>query len=196
MAMTKSSYLGLIIAGAIMLCSTIVFRGYLPYVGERLAPREPPAIPVALEDAHLVGVAHRTKLWSLDARLVEVLRDRDVTRLTDVTHGKVFDRGKVVFVVSAGRAIYDKKLEDLRLSRGIQVAASDGQHVSARSAHWNSRTAILTGSGSVAFRGRWGEASGEDLIADLRNKKLVMRNVSARININQLGRQPQAKEGS
>jgi len=56
-----------IAAGALLLLSVIVFRRYLPYTGMNLAPKQPPAVVMAIENAYLVGLGRSGKLWSIRA---------------------------------------------------------------------------------------------------------------------------------
>jgi len=195
--MRKTDYrLPVLIAGAALLVSIAAFRSYLPYVGDRYLTREPPAIILEIDDVYLVGMGDKTKLWSLNARKVEIGRDRAITTLSGISDGKIFDKGKTVLKMRAGRAIYDERREDLQLSSGIEIAGTEGQRVVARGAHWDSRTALLTSTSRVKVSGQWGDVSGDDLVVDLRNENMVMRNVSFRVSISELEREARPKGGT
>jgi len=179
-----------------LLISIAAFKGYLPYVGGRLTIRKPPAVVLSMDHVYLVGMGDRTKLWSLKARKVEIGRDRKVTTLSGISDGKIFDKGKTVLKVRAGRAIYDERREDLKLSQGIKIAGTEGQRVVARGAHWNARTALLTSPSRVRVSGQWGDVSGDDLVVNLRNGTMAMRNVSFRVSIREPEREARAKGGT
>lgn len=192
--MCKTDYrLPVLVAGATLLVSIAAFRSYLPYVGDRYLTREPPAVVLEIDDVYLVGMGDRTKLWSLNVRRVEIGRDRAITTLSGISDGKIFDKGKTVLKVRAGRAIYDERREDLKLSSGIEIAGTEGQRVVARGAHWNSHSGILAGVGQVSFASEWGKATADDLIVDLRKKELTMRNVFFSINIGELENSARSK---
>lgn len=188
--------LPLLIAGAVLLISIAVFRSHLPYMGDSYLLRKPPAIVLAMDDVYLVGIGGKSKLWSLKARKVEIGQDRNTATLSGISHGKIFDKGKTILNVQAGRAVYDERRKDLRLSRGIELEGTEGQRIGARAAHWNSHTAILRSASRVTFNGAWGSVSGDNLVVDLRKKQMVMRNVSFRVGIEKLEREIRGKGGT
>lgn len=176
--MRRPPYLGLVLlAAAILALSVAVFRHYLPYIGAPLALREPPAVPLTIEDAYLVGLGERGKVWSLRAERVEIGQDRAQTTLTGITEGRIYDRGEPVLFVSAGVAVYNTRTESLDLSRGIHVTGNGGESVTALGASWDASTSTLTSSGEVRFRNEWSDVVTESLRADLNKKELTMWNV-------------------
>ena len=176
--MRRPPYLGLVLpAAAILALSVAAFRHYLPYTGATLALREPPAVPLAIEDAYLVGLGKRGKVWSLRAERVEIGHDRAQTTLTGITEGRIYERGEPALFVRAGMAVYNTRTEKLALSRGIHVTGTDGETVTAQGARWDASTSTLTSSGEVRFRNEWSEVVTESLRADLSRKELTMWNV-------------------
>jgi hypothetical protein len=183
-------YLGrAIVAGLILLVSILVFRRYLPYVGGSLAPIQPPSVVLEMRNASFVGLNHDTKLWSLKARKVQIGQNRYVTTLTRITDGKIFDRGKPVLGVEAGRAVYDSVAGVLVMDRGITLSGTAGQKLSASGADWNSATSLLRSTGKVLFEAPWGKASTDNMTVDMKTQQMTMTNVVVCI-------QPSKLEGS
>ena len=177
-----------IVAGAILLLSVVVFKRYLPYVGDRFQVKEQPAIVLAMEDAYLVGLGKKEKRWSLRARRVEIGRNRSVVTLTDIFDGNIFDDGEVALEVSAGKAVYDERRDDLQLSGGVSVEGRNGEKVTAKGARWDGSTSLLHGRGRARLEGEWGDASGDGLVVDVKQKEMTMTNVSGSVRIEQIER--------
>lgn len=185
--MRRPSYLGLVlVAGAILTLSIIAFRRYLPYTGVPLAPREPPAVVLAMENAYFVGLNHQRKAWSLKAKKVEIGRDRSTTTLTSISDGRIFQNGKVALVVRAGQAVYSSREGDLLLADGVTVEGMDDQKVSAEGAYWNSETATLRSKGRVKFENKWSKATSDDVVVDLKKKEMTMSRVRLSVPMSEI----------
>lgn len=184
--MRRPPYIGLALAaGLILLISLLAFRRYLPYVGGSLASTQQPSIVLQMRNAHFVGLNRKGKIWSLNAKSVEIGRNRYLTTLTGITQGKIFDSGKVALQMEAGRAVYNSIAGDLAMDNGISLVGADGQRVTARGANWNSATASLRSTGRVLFQSPWGQASTDRMLVDMRNKEMTMWNVTMSIKPNQ-----------
>lgn len=172
-----------IAAGAVLLISVIAFRRCLPYVGGDLAPGQPPAVVIRMDNTYLVGFGRSGKLYSLRAKKIEVGQDRSIITLTGITDGRIFNRRKTAVQVSAGRAVYDSTHETLQLFGGILAQSANGQKVMAEGADWNSHTGLLRSRGRVLFVTGWGAAATDEVVVDLRNRVLTMRNVSGWVDL-------------
>jgi len=175
--MRKPPYASLAVtAGVILLISILVFKSYLPYVGRSLAPKEPPAIVLAMRNAYFVGMGKHGKAWSLKAKTVEIGQTRSITTLTNVTEGKIFDSGKIALQLNAGQAIYDSFTMNLRMDHGINIQAKNGDKLTAEGADWNSTTSVLRSIGRVSLDSKLGRISTEKVEVDLRNKEITLWN--------------------
>jgi len=171
-------YLGrAVVAGLILLVSILVFRRYLPYVGSSLAPAQPPSVVLEMRNAYFVGLNHGAKLWSLKAKKVQIGQNRYLTTLTRITDGKIFDAGKPVLEVEAGRAVYNSLAGSLAMDEGIAIMGANGQKLSASGADWNSAASLLRSTGKVQYEAPWGKASTDNMTVDMRTKQMTMTNV-------------------
>ena len=184
-----------IAAGVILLVSVMAFKRHLPYVGDRFNLKHPPAVVLAMEDTYLVGMDGKQKLWSLKARKVEISRDRSIATLTRITDGKIFDEGKVALKMTAGRAVYDDRREDLALSRGVAIEGREGDKVAAESVNWNSSTSVLRSTGPVRFERTWTKVAADDLEVDLKKKEMTMHNVRMSVDLREMERQAEKEAG-
>lgn len=184
--MKRPSYLTLaIIAGAVLLLSVVAFKRYLPYTGMNLAPKQPPGVVLAMDNAYLVGLGHNGKLWSIKAKKVEISQDRVVTTVSGITDGKIYDKGKIALKVRAGRATYNTYIRDLVLTNGVRIESLDGQTISGPGASWNSAMGMLRSQGPVTVETKWSTLTADPLIVDLRNKEMCMWRINMRVNMRQ-----------
>lgn len=187
--MKRPSYLGLAIAaGAILLLSIIVFRQYLPYTGNSLSPRKPPAIVLSMEDAFIVGFDNDRKQWSMKADKVEMTQNRSTTSVTGIKDGKIFENGKVALKVNAGSAIYDIYSKNLRLMNNIFVEDNDGTKIRGKAAEWNSSDATLRSIGQVELENRWNKITADKLLVNMKNKEAGMWNVRISVDMKEAER--------
>ena len=186
-AAPRPRYLGLAIAaGLILLVSVAVFKRYLPYTGRSLMPKEPPAVVLAMENVHLVGLSKTKKLWTANAKKVEIGRNKSITTVTDITDGEIFDQEEVALRVQAGRARYNSRGSILEMSDGILVTGNEGQRVSATSAVWDAARSKLESKGNVALEISGVKASTDKLLVDLETKEVSMWNVRMAFDVKEL----------
>jgi LPS export ABC transporter protein LptC len=182
--MRRLPYKALVAAAVlVLLLSAVVFRRYLPYRTDILVPHQPPAVVLAMEGAHLVGLGHSGKLWSVDADKVEMARDRSTTTITGITNGKIFDKGRVALKAKAGRAEYDVYGRNLRLSNGIEIIDAGGQKITGQGADWNSAGRVLRSNGQVSFETGRSKFITDRLIVDLNKEQAEMWNVRMELDI-------------
>ena len=182
--MRRPPYLGLaVLAGIILLLSLFIYRRYLPYVGSSLAPKTPPSVVLQMHNAYFVGLNHKGKLWSLKAKNVEIGQNRSLTTLTGITQGKIFDAGKSVLQMEAGRAVYNSMVGDMAMSEGIRLTGADGQRLSARGADWNSTASSLRSTGKVYYESPWARGSTESVFVNTKSRELTMFNVDMTVDL-------------
>ncbi len=155
----------------------------MPYVGSTLAPKTPPSIVLELRNTHFVGMNNRKKAWSIRAKTVRIGQDRVVTTLTGVTEGKIYDRSKVALQMETGRARYNSVTGSLDMDEGIRLTGSDGQKVTAKGANWNSPTSTLRSKGEVRYTSPWARVSTKEMLVDMRNREMTMRDVDISISL-------------
>lgn len=175
--MRKPLHIGIVVmAGSVLIISLIAFRRYLPYAGNLISTQQP-AIVLQMRNAHFVGLNDGKKIWSLDAKRVEIGQNRHITTLTHITNGKIYELEEMALQVEAGRAMYNSVAGNLHLEEGISLTGSDGQSLTAPGANWNSNNSTLNSAGKVLYRSPWGNASTDSISVDLKNKEMTMQNV-------------------
>lgn len=155
----------------------------MPYVGGSLAPSQTPSVMLQMHNAYFIGLNHKGKLWSLNAKNVEIGQNRYLTTLTGITHGKIFDAGKPALEIKAGRAVYNSVAGNLMMDRGICLFGAKGQQLRTDGAEWNSATSSLRSNGKVHYESDWAKGSTERLLVDAKNKELTMWNVDVTVDL-------------
>ena len=158
----------------------------MPYTGNALSPKQPPSIVLSMEDTYLVGMKDNRKLWSVKAKKVEMTQNRSTTAVTGIKDGKIYDKGKVAFKLSAGSAIYDIYGRNLRLMDGILVEGKDGQIIRGKGAEWNSSAATLRSIGQVEFENRWNKVTADRLLVNVNDQEVRMWNVRMLVDMREV----------
>jgi hypothetical protein len=172
--------------GVALLVSVVIFERYLPYRPTPLAPKQPPAVVIAMTDTYLVGLSKGDKLWSVRAKNVEIGQDRLTATIKDINDGKIYRDRKVAFRVKAGSAIYDGWRRDLTLGGGIVVEGTEGQKITTRGAKWTSGDATLRNADPVVFENRWGKFSTKRMEVRVARHEMEMWNVRMQIDLGEL----------
>ncbi len=169
-----------------LVLSVVVFERYLPYRPTPLAPKQPPAVVIAMTDTYLVGLAKGEKLWSVRAKNVEIARDRVTATIKHIHDGKIYRDRKVAFRVKAGSAVYDGWKRDLKMGDGILVEGTEGQKITTRGAKWTSDDATLRNIDPVVFENKWGKFSTDRLEVRVAKREMEMWNVRMHIDLGEL----------
>ncbi len=181
--MKRRQYAILAAAAAALFLSVFLFKRHLPYTGMPALPRKPPVAVMIMENAYLVGLGHKGKLWSVRAHRVEVAQNRTTTTLTGISHGSVFAGKAVAFSLEAGKAVYDSAFGNLILSGGIRVRGRDGQDIASDGALWSSSSAVLVTTGPVVCKNPWGKLTADRLQLNARRKELTLTRVGGSFDL-------------
>jgi hypothetical protein len=167
---------------AALAASLIYFRKYSPYkVPDRLMGN--PEIVLSLSDVEIVGRSDGEKLWSFKARRADVSRGRINTQFIAIGDGKLYDEGKIVATVTAGRAIYNSSSGNVAVAGGVKVAATQGYRAEAEEALWSAYFKQLRCPGGVIFATDGSELSGQNLVADFKKQEVTLEKAKMTIDI-------------
>lgn len=75
---------------------------------------------------------------------------------------------------------------------GIKLSGSDGQKLTAQGANWNSVSSTLRSKGQVSYTSPWGTALSKDMLVDMKNKEMTMRNVTISVDLSAQGAEKHA----
>lgn len=186
----KHPYLSITLAAAaLLLISVVAFKRYLPYESAHLAPKQAPAVVIAMEDVRIIGMNHGKKSFSVNAEEVNITRGRSITTLIKITNGKIYSNGKPALDVTAGSAVYDNSKRDLYLDNGITAVGTDGEHVRTKSAVWNSATSTLRSNQQVEFDNKWSKLKTGKMLVDVKEKQVELWDVKISVDLREVEKQ-------
>jgi hypothetical protein len=169
-------YLAPVIAVAVIvvLAGMIVhFRRNLPYkVGAGLASN--PETLLSLSDVEIVGRARGQRAWSFKAKEADVTQGRVATSFRSIRDGKLYDDGKLMATVSAGKAVFISGIGDVDVTNGVKLVSKQGYSAQTDSARWSGYFKRLTCPGKVVFRSKEGSLVGQNLVADLKSPEVSL----------------------
>ncbi len=170
---------------AALVASLVHFRGYSPYHVRRDLIGNPEVV-MSLRDVEIAGREDGKPAWSFDARRADVSRGRVRTILTDVRAGKLYDRGKPVATVAAGKAVYNSINGNVEVTDGVKIKSVDGYQAEAQKVVWTGFNKHLYCPGKVVFRSKGGSLAGNNLIADVRNGEVTLDNGKLAVEVSVL----------
>lgn len=153
--------------------SIVRFRHNLPYsVDKGLVGN--PEIVFSLEDVEVVGRDHGAKIWSFRANQADVARGRSRATLLDIKDGKLYDNGKVVATVKAGKVSYDPVAGNVEVTGGVEVTSAKRYRVTTDRATWTAFVNQLKCPGKVTFRANDSSLVGRNLVLDAKQRRATM----------------------
>lgn len=157
-----------------LLAVVVLNRQQLPYSGGSLAPALAPQMLLTMDSAYLVGSGASGKIWSLKAERVEMTQDRSNTIITRIRNASIYEKGKPLLHIDAGRALYNQYSQDLRIAGGIKLRGEAGQNADCSGAVWDPRKNTLTTSGKVSYVDPSMRATAEGLSVNTSSKELIL----------------------
>lgn len=138
---------------------------------------------IRFKNAELVGRTGGKKVWVLDARTVELSRDRMTATFSGVDRGYMLKDGERFAALSADRVIYNTINRNVIIPESAQLKLTSGPAFKVRNVLWNGWESKLICQGGVDVEIGGSTVHGEQMTADLRNKELIMKKVSGRFNV-------------
>jgi hypothetical protein len=142
-------------------------------------------IGLRLGKVELAGRADGKRAWRMQARQVEVSRDRLTTVFTSISNGVVYDHDKPAANLKAARVTYSSFNKDLVAEGGIKMTASNKMAVGTDALKWSFLTRKLTCPTKLSFAMGAARGSADSLDADLANDVVLIRKVNLRFPSNE-----------
>jgi hypothetical protein len=169
----------------VLLVSVVHFRRFSPYrVRHDLVGN--PEVVLSLRGVSIAGRDDGKAAWSFDAERVDVSKGRYRTTVTGIRQGRLYDNGKAVATVTAGRAVYNSLSGNVEVTGGVKVRAAKGFEARAQKALWTGFNQQLICPGKVEFRSTEGKLIGTNLVADLRQSQVTLDKARLSVDIEAL----------
>ena len=145
-----------------------------------------PEIVLSLRDVEISGRNNGKKFWSFNAETVDVTRGRIVTTVAGIHDGRLYDEGKLVAKVAAGRAVYNTINGNVEVSKGVKVQSTTGFRASADRAIWTRGTSQLVCPGKVVFASGDSNLVGKNLVGDVRQNEVRLEHGRMLVDVEDL----------
>lgn len=144
-------------------------------------------VAIRFKNATLVGRANGQKVWSFEAKTIDVSKDRRTATFRGIARGELLQDGKKVASLSAEEVFYNTFSRNVKVPGGARFELVEGPVFQVRDVQWNASQSRLTCSGGVTATLAGSELHGEKMMADLRAKELVIEKVSGVLRLEDLG---------
>lgn len=142
-----------------------------------------PRIILSLKNVEVVGRSDGRKIWSFNAKQAHVSRGRFRTELVAISNGKIFNDGKHVVTITAGKAVYDSSTGNVEVTDGVKVVSVHGYTAQAKQARWSNSMKALRCPGKVRFTADGSVLVGQDLVANIDNQEVEIEKAKMVIEI-------------
>ena len=140
---------------AIIALTAATAAGGLWLTARRIAPRQAPSSPVSpdvevkFERITVRGRAHGDRRWELEARTVELTKDRRLARLQGLRRATLYADGQPQLYARAEWAQLESPAGDIQLGGGVELTSPRGLVLRARSLRWHAEQERLDSAGPV-----------------------------------------------
>jgi len=140
-------------------------------------------VVIRLKNARLVGRSGGKKIWTFEARTIDVSRDRRLATFKGVTRGSLLQNGRRIASLSAGEVIYNTFTQNVAVPGSAEIALTDGPSFKVRDAYWDAGKSRLVCQGGVDATLAGSALHGERMTVDVEKKELTIHKVSGRIRL-------------
>lgn len=152
-------------------------------MGVNLNDNRMEGISIRFKNAKLVGRSDGKRVWTFEARSIDVSKDRRLATFNKVIRGCLMKDDKTIAVMSADKVIYNSYTRNVNVPCAAKLSLKDGPSFKIRKAFWNSDKSKLYCQGGVDATLSLGSMHGERMVADLDKKELVIQKVKGSIKI-------------
>lgn len=175
---------GILIVGALG-CTFLFFRKVHPLgaFALNLGKDRMEGIGIRFKGATLVGRSGGKKVWEINARSIDISKDRRLATFSGLTHGSLLQNDKKIASISADRVVYNIFSRDVSTPGTAEMKIVNGPSFKVHKVYWNSRKSRLFCEGGVDLVIGANTMHGERLTADLERKEIVATKVKGQIKL-------------
>ena len=140
-------------------------------------------VGLVFEGATLVGWSERQRIWKIQAKTVEVSRDRRRATFRHVTAGSLIKAREPIATMKAGKVVYNTITRNAFVPGAAALAVKDGPSFKTNSIYWKASASRLACGGGVSATFGGSTFHGEKMVADLAKKELTISKVYGTIRL-------------
>lgn len=136
-------------------------------------PKQPTEKKAKMESLSLTEIKQGGKHWVLDAKKAEYLKDRDEIRIQGI-YLEFFGPGQEIITLRAREGLVHTKNRDLTIKGGVELARGD-LTIRTEEVRYLPQERALVAPEEVVLEGPRTRVAGKDLVIDLINKRLILK---------------------
>jgi len=140
-------------------------------------------VAIRFKNAKLVGRSEGKKVWTFEARTIDVSKDRRTATFRGVTRGSMLQNDEEIASLAADKVVYNTFTRDVEAPGSAELSLKNGPSFRIRKAFWNARQSKLICEGGVDVALDGSTMHGERMTADLVKKELVVEKVKGQIRL-------------
>jgi hypothetical protein len=140
-------------------------------------------IGIRFKGATLVGRSDGKKVWQINAKSIDISKDRRFATFTGLTHGLLLRDDKKVASLSADRVVYNILSRDVSTPGTAEMKIVNGPSFKVHKVYWSGRKSRLFCEGGVDAVIGASTMHGDRLTADLERKEIVATKVKGQIRL-------------
>ena len=139
-------------------------------------------VGIRFNGAQLVGRANGKKVWLIQARTIDISKDRRKATFRGLTNGALMQNDKKVASISADEVVYNVLTQNVAAPGTAHLSIVGGPSLKVSKVYWNSQNSRLFCEGVDAVLGA-NTMHGERMTADLDKKEITASKVSGTIRL-------------
>lgn len=140
-------------------------------------------VGLRFEGATLIGWADHQKAWQIQAKAVEVSRDRRLATFRGVKESYLMQKGERVASIAADEVVYNTITRNVSVPGAVTLRVKNGPALKTKSIFWNSAKSKLACTGGVTAVIDGSILQGDKMVADLEKKELTVTKVRGTIRL-------------
>lgn len=152
-------------------------------LGSRLGTDHMAGVGIRFEGAQLVGRANGEKVWVIEARTIDISKDRRKATFRGLSRGSLLQNDKKIASISADEVVYNMFTQNVASPGTAELKLENGPCLKVRKVFWNAQSSKLFCEGGVDAVFGASTMHGERMIADLDKKEITASKVSGTIKL-------------
>ena len=152
-------------------------------LGSKLQTDRMAGVGIRFDRAQLVGRSNGKKVWVIEARTIDISKDRRKATFRGLSRGSLLQNDKRIASISADHVVYNMFTQDVASPGPAELKLENGPSLKVRKVFWNARDSKLFCEGGVDAVFGASTMHGERMTADLEKKEITASKVSGTIKV-------------
>ena len=152
-------------------------------LGPKLQTDRMAGVGIRFDRAQLVGRSNGKKVWVIEARTIDISKDRRKATFRGLSRGSLLQNDKRIASISADEVVYNMFTQNVASPGTAELKLENGPALKVHKVFWNAQSSRLFCEGGVDAVFGASTMHGERMIADLQKKEITASKVSGTIKV-------------